>query len=63
VWCRKMHCAIFYLIFENFKGVGFTVLIFRFIFGFAFDGLCPQKQTKNGSKMRTMSTPIILGAY
>jgi hypothetical protein len=48
---------VFHLIFENFKRVRFTVLIFQFIFDFIFDGLCLQKQTKNGSKMRSMSTP------
>jgi hypothetical protein len=39
---------IFDLIFANLKGVRFTVLIFQFIFDFIFDGLCLQKQTKNG---------------
>ena len=34
---------IFSLIFQNFKGGRFTVLIFRFIFHFIFDGLCLQK--------------------
>ena len=42
---------IFDLIFENFKGVGFTDLIFRFIFDLIFDDLCLQKRTKNESKM------------
>ena len=41
----------------KFQGGRFTVLIFRFIFHFIFDGLCLQKWTKNGSKMRTVSTP------
>ena len=42
---------IFDLISENFKGVGFTDLIFRSIFDFIFDDLCLQKRTKNESKM------------
>jgi len=54
---------IFDLIFQNFKGGGFTVLIFQFIFQFIFDGLClqkwkkkDQKRIKNGSKMRWKMT-------
>ena len=42
---------IFDLIFENFKGVRLTDLIFQFIFDFIPDDLCLQKRTKNESKM------------
>ena len=48
---------IFDLIFENFKGVGFTDLTFQFIFDFIFDDLCLQKRTKNESKMDQKQEP------
>ena len=47
----------FSLIFENFKGVRFTDLIFRFIFDFIFDDLCLQKRTKNESQMDQKQDP------
>lgn len=48
--CGSTFLPIFYLIFESFKGVGFTALIFWYIFHLIFDALCLQNKLRVDQK-------------